>query len=229
MEIIPFGNVNVVLKPCNAHYKWNKITTCVHNLFKGERYVDNYGELVIKESLPGTSNGYSCRIVFEKSSYWSGKKNEVHGTVMNGKGDIIEKIFGKWNESIHAGTSPYTRCIWRPGAMPDNYQLYYGFSRFAMELNELRDEDKEYLPPTDTRFRLDQRLLEEGDIARAEATKLELEQAQRERRKKNEEMGLPDYIPLWFTSNGEDAYNFNDRYWKCRDKHFAGIEFTKLW
>lgn len=41
--------------------------------------------------------------------------------------------------------------------MPEDYELYYGFTRFAMELNELDPDLSNILPPTDTRFRPDQR------------------------------------------------------------------------
>ena len=41
--------------------------------------------------------------------------------------------------------------------MPEDYELYYGFTRFAMELNELDLETAKILPKTDTRFRPDQR------------------------------------------------------------------------
>lgn len=44
-----------------------------------------------------------------------------------------------------------------PGSMPTDYELYYGFTRFAIELNELCPELKDVLPRTDTRFRPDQR------------------------------------------------------------------------
>lgn len=43
------------------------------------------------------------------------------------------------------------------GSMPTDYELYYGFTRFAVELNELCPEMKDLLPPTDARFRPDQR------------------------------------------------------------------------
>lgn len=41
--------------------------------------------------------------------------------------------------------------------MPTDYELYYGFTRFAIELNELCPEMKDLLPSTDARFRPDQR------------------------------------------------------------------------
>jgi hypothetical protein len=192
MEIIPFGTVHVFLKPFKSHYKWNKVTTCVHNLFKGQRWVDNYGELTI------TDGELTCKLTFEKASYWSNKKHEINGVLIDSKGEIIERLFGKWNEALHCGNAPRAKCIWRPGAMPEDYELYYGFSRFAIELNELTPELKKVLPPTDTRFRPDQRLLEEGNIQSAETVKLQLEQQQRERRKMREEKGLSDHNPLWF-------------------------------
>lgn len=40
---------------------------------------------------------------------------------------------------------------------PDDHADFYGFSRYARELNELTPELKAVLPPTDTRFRPDQR------------------------------------------------------------------------
>lgn len=52
-----------------------------------------------------------------------------------------------------------TTCKWFEflGAMPDDYELYYGFTRFAIELNELNKDEGKFLPITDTRFRPDQR------------------------------------------------------------------------
>lgn len=41
--------------------------------------------------------------------------------------------------------------------MPEDYEMYYGFTRFAIELNELNAEMKKQIPSTDTRLRPDQR------------------------------------------------------------------------
>lgn len=43
------------------------------------------------------------------------------------------------------------------GTMPEEYEMYYGFTRLAMELNEIDPDMAKYLPITDTRFRPDQR------------------------------------------------------------------------
>lgn len=42
-------------------------------------------------------------------------------------------------------------------AMPVNHEQYYGFTKFAIELNELDPSLTPLLPPTDTRRRVDQR------------------------------------------------------------------------
>lgn len=41
--------------------------------------------------------------------------------------------------------------------MPVDHEQYYGFTKFAIELNELEPSVKVLLPPTDTRLRVDQR------------------------------------------------------------------------
>lgn len=48
----------------------------------------------------------------------------------------------------------YVCCV---DAMPANHEQYYGFTKFAVELNELDSSLKLLLPPTDTRLRVDQR------------------------------------------------------------------------
>jgi len=44
-----------------------------------------------------------------------------------------------------------------PGATPADADMYYGFTRFAVELNEIDELHRHLYAPTDTRFRPDQR------------------------------------------------------------------------
>lgn len=114
--------------------------------------------------------------------------------------------------------------------MPPDHQRYYGFTRFAMELNEL-GPDGHLLPPTDTRLRPDQRALEEGDINAAEQLKLQLENAQRDRRKQREEMNI-QHEPKWFTNRkefNEDIWQYNGKYWEMRKNGFVNMHFEALW
>lgn len=71
MEFQPMGQVHVLLSKTGDLYSWNKVTTCVHNLFSTQRWVDQYGELRI------TNGPISCKLTFAKASYWSAKRHEV--------------------------------------------------------------------------------------------------------------------------------------------------------
>ncbi|XP_052827249.1 oxysterol-binding protein-related protein 6 isoform X9 [Octopus bimaculoides] len=227
MEIQPIGNVNVFLPKYNDHYQWNKVTTCVHNLLGGQRWVDQYGEMHMR------NGDISCKITFTKASYWSGKRHEIYGQIFNQDNKVVHNLFGKWNEAIYCGASaPSARCIWRPGTMTDDHALYYGFSRFAIELNELNEEEARFLPPTDSRFRPDQRLLEEGKLSESELEKIRIEQLQRDKRRQRDDMKIV-YMPQWFRKlevNGKEFYEFTREYWeKRKEPGFSRMSLPKLW
>lgn len=65
------GKVHLVLREdlesvIEDHYEWNKVTTCVHNLFGGgQRWVDQYGEMIIKNA----NKGLTCKMSFVRVSY----------------------------------------------------------------------------------------------------------------------------------------------------------------
>uniref|UniRef100_A0ABM0GUL0 Oxysterol-binding protein n=1 Tax=Saccoglossus kowalevskii TaxID=10224 RepID=A0ABM0GUL0_SACKO len=228
MEFLPIGTVNVIIPRYNDHYRWNKVTTCVHNILSGQRWVDQFGEMIIH-------NGpITCKLTFAKASYWSSKRYEVYGGVYNADGKVVHQLFGKWTEGMYCGISGSAKCIWRPGAMPEDYDLYYGFSKFAVELNDLDPNQKLVLPPTDSRFRPDQRMLEEGNIDDAEKEKLRIENSQRERKKQRDEKKL-SYEPLFFKKSldgDKECWVTNGHYWKLRENPgFAKMKekFVKLW
>ncbi|XP_066156879.1 oxysterol-binding protein-related protein 3-like [Euwallacea fornicatus] len=222
MEFQPVGYVRVMLPKTGDVYTWNKVTTCVHNLFSNQRWVDQYGELKIDDGK------VTCKLTFSKASYWSSKRHEVVGAVYDEGGKQVCRLFGKWSESLYCGVAPSARCIWRAGNLPENHEHYYGFTRFAIELNEL-GPNSSLLPPTDTRFRPDQKALEEGDLNTAENLKSQLENAQRDRRKRREELGIP-YEPRWFSNPREDVWEYNGKYWELRERPgFSNLQFESLW
>jgi hypothetical protein len=90
--------------------------------------------------------------------------NEIFGVVKNVKGESCVSIKGHWDTSIYKfyDSAPNNlEIIWRANPLPSNSTNNYGFTSFALELNELTPDLCERLPPTDTRLRLDQRLYEE--------------------------------------------------------------------
>ncbi|CAB3229342.1 unnamed protein product [Arctia plantaginis] len=110
MEFQPAGRVHVKLLTTGDHYSWNKVTTCVHNLFGGQRWVDQYGDMHI--TCHGTD--ITCKLNFIKASSWSSSRHEVRGAVSVGGGARL-RLAGRWSEALYAGDPPAARCLWRPG------------------------------------------------------------------------------------------------------------------
>ncbi|KAM4580761.1 oxysterol-binding protein-related protein 3 isoform 2-T3 [Odontesthes bonariensis] len=226
MEIVPVGTTHVTLPGFGDHYEWNKVTSCIHNILSGQRWIEHYGEISIKNS---SSDICQCKITFVKAKYWNSTVNEVEGTITDNKGKVIHRLFGKWHEAVFCGNPPSATCIWRANAMPVGYEQYYGFTKFAMELNELDPSLKLLLPPTDTRLRVDQTLLEEGNLEAAEEEKQRIEELQRDRRRALEENNA-SHQPKFFRKSKDDTWVSNDTYWELRkEPGFVHQGFPALW
>uniref|UniRef100_A0A3P9LSA9 Oxysterol-binding protein n=1 Tax=Oryzias latipes TaxID=8090 RepID=A0A3P9LSA9_ORYLA len=226
MEIVPIGTTHVTLPAFGDHYEWNKVTSCIHNILSGQRWIEHYGEMSIKNV---NSDVCQCKITFIKAKSWSSTVNEIKGVVTNAEGKTVHSIFGKWHESVFQGDPPSATCIWRAKPMPKDQEQYYGFTQFAVELNELDSNLRPLLPPTDTRFRPDQRLLEEGNIDGAEEQKQRIEQLQRERRKVLQDNNMT-HQPRFFKKSKDDTWISNNTYWELRrDSGFSKMDFSVLW
>ncbi|XP_017551417.1 oxysterol-binding protein-related protein 7 isoform X2 [Pygocentrus nattereri] len=232
LEIMPAGMINVTLSRYGDHYEWNKVVTCIHNVLSQQRYLEHYGEVTIHNL---NSSVCTCKITFVKSRYWGSdaNKNEVRGQVLDQGGNVVHRFGGFWHEGIFCDTLPNPQCIWKPNPQPKDYILYYGFSNFAMEMNELTPDLKPLLPPTDSRLRPDQRMLEEGRVEEADKKKDEVEEKQRERRKILSKRG-EEHIPRFFRKSidaaGRDVWVTNGTYWNLRENPgFANIKNLELW
>uniref|UniRef100_A0A669FCC3 Oxysterol-binding protein n=1 Tax=Oreochromis niloticus TaxID=8128 RepID=A0A669FCC3_ORENI len=227
MEIVPMGTTRVTLPAFGDHYEWNKVTSCIHNILSGQRWIEHYGEMAIKNI---NSNVCQCKITFVKARTWSSTVNEIEGVVTDSDGKVVHSIFGKWHEAVFQGAPPSATCIWRANPMPVDQEQYYGFTQFAVELNELDPALRPLLPPSDTRFRPDQRLLlEEGNVDGAEEQKQRIEQLQRERRKVLQDNNMT-HQPRFFKKSKDDTWLSNNTYWELRrDPGFSKMDFPVLW
>uniref|UniRef100_A0A665UC59 Oxysterol-binding protein n=1 Tax=Echeneis naucrates TaxID=173247 RepID=A0A665UC59_ECHNA len=232
VEIISSGLVNVNLPNYGDHYEWNKAVTCIHNVLSQQRWLEHYGEVVIRNTQ---SDVCTCKITFVKSRYWSSdnSKNEVQGVVLDQAGEVVHRFGGLWHEGIFCDTLSTPKCIWKPNVQPEDHFQFYGFSHYARELNELMPDLKAVLPPTDTRFRPDQRLVEEGKMTEADKKKDEVEEKQRERRKEMAKRG-EEHVPRFFRKDVDDAgrevWLYNGTYWKLRkEPGFSNTENLHLY
>lgn len=61
--------------------------------------------------------------------------------------------------------------VWKKNPYPEEWEHMYGMTYHQLQFNYLPPELIPALPPTDTRFRPDQRALENGDFKLAESEK----------------------------------------------------------
>ncbi|KAK2111769.1 Oxysterol-binding protein- protein 7 [Saguinus oedipus] len=135
-------------------------------------------------------------------------------------------------ERLRPGSPAPAPCL-PPDSMPPDHERNFGFTQFALELNELTAELKRSLPSTDTRLRPDQRYLEEGNIQAAEAQKRRIEQLQRDRRKVMEENNIihqARFFRRQTDSSGKEWWVTNNTYWRLRaEPGYGNMDGAVLW
>ncbi|RIB25134.1 Oxysterol-binding protein [Gigaspora rosea] len=213
MELIPIGTIHITIPKYNDHFTFSKPSTWVRNMISGTKYFEHTGVMRIENK----STGEACEITFNQSGLWSrGPNSDIVGILFSAKGAKSGKLVGKWNEIIcHEKGPNQLEVIWKANPPIPDYEQYYGFTQFCIELNELTPDLEGYLPSTDTRFRPDQKLFENGEVEKAESEKLRLEQKQREYRKLLEERG-ETWVPQWFKLEGEE-WVYKGGYWEARE------------
>ena len=55
LEIVPLGLAHLKFTESGNHYTWRKVTTIVHNIVVGKLWVDQVGDMVIKNHKTGDS------------------------------------------------------------------------------------------------------------------------------------------------------------------------------
>lgn len=112
--------------------------------------------------------------------------------------DATVELKGNWDKELsirdhRVQESDFER-VWKADPEPENWDEIYRFSLFSMQLNKLTPEMEKSLPPTDCRFRPDQRALENGDHDLATSEKHRLEKKQRDVAKSRTD----EYTPIYF-------------------------------
>jgi len=221
LEIFPTGWNHIILKRFNEHYTFHQPTLAIHNICFGTLWTDTYGDVVVTEH----SSGLQAHVNLLKTGWMTDKKlyASLVGEVRDAKGmPVGARIGGHWNSSIRVEIDGRKKVIWevyeRP---PRNVSAGFNMTSWAIGMNTpvAKGTEKQYAP-TDSRFRPDQRLLEQYLTDEATAEKLRLEEKQRRKRKLNEEQGIK-HTPLWFEKKfvdviGEEDYVFTGEYWTCK-------------
>ena len=203
----------------------------MRNIVAGTKYLEHVGSLIIDNK----TTGERCEIIFKEAGMW-GNANVVNATVFSPTGKVETKLEGKWDESLARVVSRnQLEVLWRANELPSHAHDYYGFTNFTMTLNEITEdlqligEDGNTIvgyriPVTDSRFRPDQRALEEGRLDDADEIKMDVEEKQRGRRRARK-----DIKPRWFKKVGKDdnEWQYAGGYWETRQEGWGQQE--PLW
>ncbi|KAF7721728.1 hypothetical protein EC973_004264 [Apophysomyces ossiformis] len=238
MELISEGVVRITLSGHSDDFTYNKPSSWIRNMIAGSKYLEHVGEMRVTNHATGE---YAVATFKESTGggFFGGISTERNSVVIHfysKDGVKAREIIGKWSDSLSevTGKDQYV-VLWR--AVPpeiEDHQKYYGFTKFCMELNEITELELNKLPPTDTRYRPDQRMFENGEVDAADEEKLRIEQLQRERRRKFEAEGKP-WTPLWFELRSDTtvpsgvSWQYKGGYWEARSSGQWPDKMLQLW
>lgn len=220
-------------------YTFRKITSSVVGIITGSPTVDNYGNM---EIVNHTLN-YRCTVCFKPRGWRGSGAFELKGTVVSDIGIPLWMVRGKWNDKIFARRldhlSPIPIVNGKPemgdGSKDESFSNYtqiwkvhyrpkapFNLTPFAITLNALPERLKEWIAPTDTRFRPDQRAMEEGRYNDASDDKHRVEEKQRSARRERENKGI-EYKAQYFEKKihpvtKQEYWSYKGNYWEWRQR-----------
>ncbi len=240
-DINPLGTWFLKLRPASGGeelYTWKKVTSSVIGIITGSPTVDNYGAMEIKNH----TTGEICTLDFKPRGWKASSAYQVVGKVVGKDGKTRWSMGGRWNDKIYARLTPgfedaelkpssakttgheagstQAFLVWQAHERPSG--IPFNLTPFAVSFQALPERLRPLLPPTDTRFRPDQRAMEDGEYDLAATEKNRVEEKQRAKRREREEKG-EEWMPRWFEkardeATGEEFWRCTGDYWRCREK-----------
>lgn len=228
LEVDNVGKSFVNLTNTGDLITFNKPKVRVKGIILGKMFVDFFDNAIVTNHTTGDVLEMKFYSVDEPKK---GDQGIVKGKVKDYTGQVKCEIEGSWLSHLDIIDENGKReRIWSK-FLTDSYDNYF-FTDFSSNLNNLTDELKAQLPPTDSRLRPDQRALENHDYDLAASEKHRLEEKQRKARKENEKKKNYKHTPNYFTESYDDmtgdlVYVYNKKYWKDRKErnfdHFPDI------
>ncbi|BGP33988.1 Oxysterol-binding protein 3 [Rhodotorula toruloides] len=213
MEVFVHGDYCIRFSDNSETFHIRKPSSFVRNLVAGTKYLEVVGDLVVTTD----SSSAQATISFKEGSAWGGSstRNKIEGKVVDADGKTAVELVGRWDDAVDKkeGKNNFTR-LWQIAEFPPNPERYYGFSSFAVTLNETTSLEEGLVAPTDSRLRPDQLAFERGEVDEAERLKAQVEEKQRAKRKEGK-VGEP----RWFTkAAGGEGWEYTGKYFEAREK-----------
>lgn len=210
IEINPSGCLSVYLKRRSEEYKWQKVTTTVHNLILGQVCVDHFGDMEVR------CGDLVCKLRLSKLSWFRPAARTVEGVILDSRGVTKLRIFGTWRDHLIVKNdgNGEEMLIWERNSDLKEANNFY-FSSFALQLNLPAELCTRSLPDTDSRQRADIRALENGDY---KAAAIELKRVEEQEKAlahlRNTANGT--YSPKWFYYEA-GQWRYKGGYWELKE------------
>ncbi|KAI0534040.1 Oxysterol-binding protein-domain-containing protein [Xylaria digitata] len=221
-------------------YTWKKPKSQVVGIITGNPVVDNYGLVELKN----WTTGEVCHLDFKQRGWKASSAYQLAGKILDADGRPRISIGGRWNSKIYARMTPgYEATVEEPqeasGSISDPSRAFviweanerpkgipFNLTPFVLTFNHIDDDLMKYIAPTDSRYRPDQRAMEDGEYDFAATEKNRLEEAQRARRKVRQQT-REEFMPAWFEKavcdvTGVEYWKYNGQYWIQREKFGNG-------
>ena len=216
LDVKALGRTYITYTDYDDVIAFTKPDVVLRNIIIGTIDIDVEGKFQVTNEM-----GDICEVDMIPST--SGQKGNLKGEIKDIDGNIKFLLEGNWQDSIYIVNKETGEKIniWK--IIPSKGKEDFYFQPYTFDLNNLTEEMKNVIPPTDSRFRPDQRLMEYQDIDKAGDEKHRLEEEQRARAKKYKEEGFIPR-PLYFDETyddltGELIYKYKGNYWEMRNKH----------
>ncbi|KAJ6790361.1 hypothetical protein PWT90_08557 [Aphanocladium album] len=246
-DVAHLGTWFLKIRPTNGgkedFYSWKKVTSSVIGIITGNPTIDHYGTMEVKN----WTTGEVAMLEMKPRGWKVSSAYQVAGKVMDADGGVRFSMGGRWNSKLYARLTPGYEANLdasgkgnndekvHSGGMTDPNRAYlvwqanerpagipFNLTPFVLTFNHIDEKLKQWIAPTDSRLRPDQRAMEDGEYDLAATEKNRLEENQRARRRKREEAG-EHFTPAWFSKarcevTGEHYWQFNHKYWQQRAK-----------
>ncbi|KAI1137427.1 oxysterol binding protein [Hypoxylon sp. FL0543] len=221
-------------------FTWKKPKSQVVGIITGNPVVDNYGLVEIKN----WTTGETCLLDFKQRGWKASSAYQISGKILDADGRPRMSLGGRWNSKIYARLTPGFEAaveepkdtrgsisdpsrafiVWEANPRPEG--IPFNLTPFVLTFNHIDENLKKWIAPTDSRYRPDQRAMEDGEYDLAASEKNRLEEAQRARRKMRQQTG-EEFTPAWFEKatceiTGVEYWKFNGKYWLQRERFGSG-------
>lgn len=207
IEINCVGRTRITLRKTGETFTILPPISKVQNLFVGGAWVDNYGELIVKNR----TTGVTATLVLEPCGWFGANRYECNGEVTDAEGKPKLLLAGKCNEDLamipcneqgepvedeSAEVSLWKATQERPEGD------YYGFTYFALRMNDALKSNKTgnivKTLASDCRRRDDRAMLSACQSSKAGTAKNVIEDHQRTERSEREKRG-DKWQTRWFS------------------------------